>query len=93
MYNNNGSLAKAVALKYDLEQDNAPKVTATGQGEIAKKIIKIAEENQIPIRKDEDLVELLSKLEINEEIPPKMYKAIAEIFRFIYDIAKHKQNG
>lgn len=87
MYNKSGILQKAVALKYDMDNDNAPKITATGSGEIAKQIINIAEQNNIPIKKDEDLVELLSKLEINEEIPPKLYKAIAEIFSFIYELS------
>lgn len=49
---------KAVALKYQMEKDNAPKVTAKGKGVTASNIIKIAKENKIPIQKDEDLIEL-----------------------------------
>ena len=75
---------KAVALKYDKEKSNAPKVSAKGEGNTAKKIIQIAKENGVPLRKDEDLVELLSQVEIDHEIPPQMYKAIAEVFSFIY---------
>ena len=75
---------KAVALKYDESKDSAPKVTAKGEGVTAKNIIKIAEENDIPIKKDEDLVELLSKVEIDKEVPEEMYKAIAEVFSFLY---------
>ncbi len=81
-------IPKAVALKYDQTINNAPKVTATGKGDIAKNIIKIAQENDIPIKKDEDLIELLSQIDIDKEIPPAMYKAVAEIFTFIYAMTK-----
>lgn len=79
---------KAVALKYDDSTSSAPKVTAKGEGFTAKNIIKIAEENDIPIKKDEDLVELLSKVDIDREVPPEMYKAIAEVFSFLYATTK-----
>ena len=77
-------IKKAVALKYDKKRDDAPKVKASGKGEVAKKIIKIAENYNLPIKKDEDLVELLSKVEIDKEIPQNLYKAVAEVFSFIY---------
>ena len=80
------NIKKAVALEYDIKTDNAPKVTAKGSGEVAKNIIKIAKRNEIPIKKDEDLVELLSAIDIDKEIPDSMYKAVAEIFSFIYDL-------
>ncbi|XPV69951.1 MAG: EscU/YscU/HrcU family type III secretion system export apparatus switch protein [Halarcobacter sp.] len=79
-------IKKAAALKYDLEVDNAPKVVAKGKGEIAGNIIKIAQDNNIPIKKDEDLIELLSAIDIDKEIPPGMYKAVSEIFSYIYDL-------
>jgi len=53
---------KAVALRYNTEKENAPRVVAKGDGETAKNIIKIAELHKLPIQKDEDLVELLSKI-------------------------------
>ncbi|MGM0518710.1 MAG: EscU/YscU/HrcU family type III secretion system export apparatus switch protein [Campylobacterota bacterium] len=83
---------KAAALKYDMEVNSAPKVTAKGKNETANNIIKIAKENNIPIKKDEDLVELLSQLEIDKEIPASMYKAVAEIFSFIYEMTNKKDN-
>lgn len=79
-------IKKAIALEYDIDTDSAPKVTAKGKGEIAKNIIKIAQDNDIPIKKDEDLVELLGAIDIEKEIPPSMYKAVSEIFAFIYDL-------
>ena len=81
---------KAVALQYDIEKDNAPKIIAKGKGETANNIIKIAKENDIPIKKDEDLIELLSQLDLDKEIPSSMYKAVAEIFSFIYDLSNNK---
>ena len=84
-------IKKAVALNYEMGKDNAPKVTAKGKGETAKNIIKIAKENNIPIEKDEDLVELLSQIDIDKEIPSSMYKAVAEIFSFIYGISNKKR--
>jgi flagellar biosynthesis protein len=83
-------LKKAVALRYDKDKDRAPKVMAKGKGLIAERIIKIAEENELPIKKDEDLVELLTKIEIDQEIPDNLYKAVAEVFSFIYKITNKK---
>jgi len=79
-------ILKAAALKYDSKTQNAPTVVAKGKEEVAKNIIKIAEENNLPIKKDEDLIELLSNIDIDTEIPDNMYKAVAEIFSYIYDL-------
>jgi flagellar biosynthesis protein len=79
---------KAVALKYDMQKDAAPRVVAKGEGKIAQKIIEIAELHKLPIKKDEDLVELLSKVELDKEVPPELYRAVAEIFTFIYKMTK-----
>jgi len=79
---------EAVALQYNKEKNRAPKVTAKGKGESAKKIIELAHEHNIPIKKDEDLLELLSKVELNKEVPQEMYKAVAEVFSFIYKVTK-----
>ncbi len=80
------NIKKAVALNYDIDVDSAPKITAKGKGSLANNIIKIAQDNDIPIKKDEDLVELLSAIDIDKEIPDSMYKAVSEIFSFIYDL-------
>ena len=81
---------KAVALGYNRSQDNAPKVLASGAGEIANKIISLAKEHDIPIKEDPDLIEILSKVEGDQEIPPNLYKAVAEIFSFLYKITNKK---
>ncbi len=77
-------MKKAVAMRYDRTKENAPRVVAKGEGIVAENIIKVAELHDLPIRRDEDLVELLSKVEIDREIPEKLYVAVAEVFRFIY---------
>ena len=79
---------KAVALGYNRSKDNAPRVLASGAGEIANRIIDIAKEHDIPINEDPDLIEILSKVEVDQEIPPNLYKAVAEIFSFLYKITK-----
>ena len=81
---------KAVALRYDKDKESAPRVVAKGEGHTAKNIIKIAELNDLPIKKDADLVELLSKVEIDKEVPDALYKAVAEVFSFIYKVTKKK---
>ncbi len=79
-------MKKAAALKYDQSRDAAPKVIAKGKGQSAENIIKIAELHNLPIKKDEDLIELLSKVELNKEVPEKLYRAVAEVFSFIYKV-------
>lgn len=83
-------MKKAVALRYDPSKEDSPRVIATGKGSTAENIIKIAELHNLPIRKDEDLVELLSKVELDKEIPEKLYVAVSEVFRFLYNIT-HKE--
>ncbi len=75
--------SKAVALRYGVE-DNVPRVVASGVGEIARGILKLAEDNDIPIKKDDDLVDILSKLDVGENIPEETYRAVAEILAFLY---------
>lgn len=75
---------KAVALRYDQESNRAPVVIGKGEGLIAERIIALAREHDIPIHADADLVEILSRLKVNEEIPPETYILVAEILAFIY---------
>ncbi|PHS33530.1 MAG: flagellar protein FhlB [Methylophaga sp.] len=76
---------RAIALQYD--GDNAPLVTASGEGDIAQEIIRIAKEHGVPLREDVMLAALLSELELGEEIPPLLYRVIAEIIAYTYFIA------
>jgi flagellar biosynthesis protein len=72
----------AVALHYD--GSNAPKVTAKGSGDIAEQIIAQAKEHGIPLQENKPLVELLSQLDLGDEIPEALYLAVAEIIAFAY---------
>lgn len=83
-------MKKAVALRYDQDKENSPRVVATGKGATAENIIKIAQLHNLPIQEDADLVELLSKVELDKEIPEKLYVAVAEVFRFLYNITRKK---
>lgn len=75
---------KAVALKYDDKKNKAPRVIATGRGEIAEKIIEVAKAHNVPLYEDKNLVQLLEALELETEIPPELYRAVAEVLAFIY---------
>ncbi|MCR5253977.1 MAG: EscU/YscU/HrcU family type III secretion system export apparatus switch protein [Treponema sp.] len=75
---------EAVALKYH-EGADVPFITAKGKGELAKKIVEIAQENNIHIEENEALVNLLSAEEINAAVPEEAYSALAVIFAFILE--------
>jgi len=77
-----------VALKYRPAKDNAPKVVASGKGETARKIIELAREHGIYIHDDPDLVEVLSQLDLNAEIPTDFYIVISELLAFVYALNK-----
>ncbi len=81
-------MKKAVALSYDSKVDISPRLVAKGSGKLAQNIIDIAKEHNLPIKEDPDLIELLSKVDLNQEVPSNMYKAIAEVFKFLYEINK-----
>jgi flagellar biosynthesis protein len=81
---------KAAALRYEKDKDGAPKVVAKGRGIVAEKIVEIAKEAGVPILEDRDLVEFLIALDVGEEIPPNLYKAVAEILVYVYKITRRK---
>ena len=82
---------KAVALNYDNE--GAPKVTAQGQGLIAEQIIRLAREHNVHIHESPELVEVLLRLELGDEIPESLYRAIAEIIAFAYRLKTEDSTG
>lgn len=84
---------KAVALKYDLEKDSAPKVLAKGQSKVAERIIDTAKEAEIPIVEDAALVSTLLVLELGEEIPPELYRSVAKVLAFLYKLDKKQPAG
>jgi flagellar biosynthesis protein len=74
----------AVALKYDRGKDPAPRMIAKGKGNVAEQIIRVALDNNIEVREDSDLVEILENLDIDAIIPLEAYAAIAEILSYVY---------
>ena len=74
----------AVALGYNPQKTDAPTVLAKGAGHIAQKIIQIAIEEGIEIKKDADLIQILKAVDIDEEIPIEAFTAVAEIISYIY---------
>ncbi len=86
--NNLKRTKSAVSLRYKSSDDTAPKVTAKGKGLVAEKIISLAHENNIPVQQDPDLVEVLSQVDINQEIPPTVYQVVAELLAFVYQMNK-----
>ena len=82
MKNDFPSLPRAVALRYDGKR--APTVIAKGSGEIARQILAIAEMHSIPLRDDPELLALLAKLDLGQEIPENLYIAVAQIIAFAY---------
>ncbi|MBF0429196.1 MAG: EscU/YscU/HrcU family type III secretion system export apparatus switch protein [Magnetococcales bacterium] len=79
---------RAVALRYQRNQDAAPRVTASGQGLIAEAILKKAREAGITLMEDPDLVNLLGKVPVGDAIPPTLYKAVAEVLAYVYRMNK-----
>jgi flagellar biosynthesis protein len=80
------TIDKAIAIVYDEKDSTAPKVVAGGKGVVAEKIIQTAREAGIHIQEDANLVELLSKVPIGNEIPVELYQTVAEILAFVYQI-------
>ena len=83
--------AKAVALRYTAEQDVAPVVIASGYGEVAEKIIDIAEQRGIPVYRDDSAASMLCMLEIGAAIPQEMYELVAAIYVQLLNTASKLQ--
>ncbi len=81
---------QAAALRYEPKQDRAPKLIAKAQGALAETLIELARQHDIPIRQDKNLLQILSHLDLNEEIPPEVYQVVAEILAFIYRLSNRR---
>lgn len=80
--------AKAVALRYNADEDNAPIVIASGYGSVAERIINIAEQQGIPVFRDDSAASILCMLEVGTAIPIELYEVVAQIYIEIMHIAK-----
>jgi flagellar biosynthesis protein len=76
----------AVALHYD--RAGAPRVVAKGRGSIGEKIIEVAKANDIPIEENEVLAGALSNVELGDEIPVELYRAVAEVLVFVLRLTR-----
>ncbi len=74
---------KATALAYEPGQDKAPKVVASGKGEIAEKIIEAARSADVPVYEDAHLADVLGSLKLGTEIPQELYEVVAEVLAFV----------
>ena len=84
----------ACALKYDAESMQSPKLLAKGSELIARQIIEIAEKHQVPIIDNAPVARAIFRMvDINQEIPPELYKAVAEILLFVYGLKNNKKQG
>ena len=72
----------AVALHY--ETGSAPRVVASGRGYVSERIVEVAQQNGVPLQKNPALAVALSTLELEEEIPENLYKAVAQVLGFIF---------
>jgi len=79
-------IKKAVALRYEQEKDAVPRVVASGKGSMAERIISVARENNVEVHEDPDLIELLSKLDVDEYIPEKLLFAVADVMAYVQRI-------
>ncbi len=81
----------AIAIKYDKEKDNAPRVIAKGIRLKAEKLKQIAKEYNIPLMRNVALANALYRVEVGEEVPEELYDAVAEVLNFVYAL-KEEQN-
>ena len=72
--------SSAVALKYNPEKDYSPVVVASGHGIVAEKIIELADENGVPVYRDDSAAALLSMLDVGKGVPPELYELVASIY-------------
>ena len=77
----------AVALKWD-EAEAAPRVTAKGRGDIASRILELADASGVPLRQDADLTRLLCQVDLGAQIPRELYVAVAEVIAFAYMLSE-----
>ena len=79
---------RAVALRYNRNKEDAPRLVAKGSGYLAERIIEMARAHGVTIYEDKELIELLARLELYQVIPVELYQVIAEVLAFVYRINK-----
>lgn len=77
---------EAVGLRYDPEREGAPRVVARGRGDVARRILEIAEEHGVLVRHDPDLLQLLAGARLGDEVPQELYAVVAEVIAFLWRV-------
>jgi flagellar biosynthesis protein len=88
-----GASPQAVALRYAPQEDGTPQVTAKGGGDVAERILQPAREHKIPIRQDKDLIQVLPRLDLDQEVPTHASQAVAEILAYICRASQKRQGA
>ncbi|MBP2646001.1 MAG: FlhB domain protein [Firmicutes bacterium] len=83
-------ISQAVALRYEREQNNVPRVVAKGKGLVADNILQAAKQHRVPVYQNKTLTNMLMALELDREIPIELYQAVAEILAYIYRLDKRR---
>lgn len=83
----------AIALKYDRENDNAPRVVAKGLRLKAEKIRELAKEYNVPLMKNTTLAAALYRVDVGQEIPEELYDAVAEVLNFVYALQQQEKEA
>ena len=93
MAENHSKRTAALALKHDPEKGGVPTVAASGYGHLAEKILEMAFAAGIKVRQDADLAEILAALDMDSEIPPEAFAAVAEILSYVYELNVSAEKG
>jgi flagellar biosynthesis protein len=78
---------RAAALRYDPESGGAPTVVAAGSGELADRIIALAREHGVPVREDAPLAAALARLQLEAQVPPELWEAVAQALVWAYRLS------
>lgn len=82
----------AVAVKYNKDEDKAPKVVAKGMNVKAERIMEIAKKAGVPVMRNVGLAHALNKIDVGDEVPEELYDAVAEVLNFVYALARGEDN-
>ena len=77
-------LQEAVAIRYDRDRENAPRVVAKGKGFVAEQLLMIARRHAVPVYQNQTVTQLLMAVELDREIPPELYQAVANVLAYVY---------
>ncbi len=83
----------AIAIKYDREKDNAPRVIAKGLRLKAEKLREIAKQFNIPVMRNVALANALYRVDVGQEVPEELYDAVAEVLNFVFALKQEREGG